>query len=41
MLKSKHIDRLCDLDMMLALALTGLLIYGETLGLQPVSNAPE
>ena len=41
MIRCKHIDRLCALAMMLALALTGLLFFGEALGLQPVSAAPE
>ena len=41
MIRHKHIDRLCALAMALALALTGLLFFGEALGIQPASAAPE
>ena len=41
MIRHKHIDILCALAMVLALALTGLLFFGEALGLQPASAAPE
>ena len=41
MIRHRQIDRLCALAMALALALTGLLFFGEALGLQPASAAPE
>ena len=41
MIRCKHIDRLCALAMALALILTGLLFFGEALGLRPASAAPE
>ena len=41
MIRCKHIDILCALAMALALALTGLLFFGEALGLRPASAAPE
>ena len=41
MICHRQIDRLCALAMALALALTGLLFFGEALGLQPASAAPE
>ena len=41
MIRHRQIDRLCALAMALALALTGLLFFGEDLGLQPASAAPE
>ena len=40
MIRHKHIDKLCALAMVLALALTGLLIFGEVLGIQRASAAP-
>ena len=40
MIRHRQIDRLCALAMALALALTGLLFFGEALGLQPASAAP-
>ncbi len=40
MIRHKHIDKLCALAMVLALALTGLLIVGEVLGIQRASAAP-
>ena len=41
MIRHRQIDRLCALAMVLALVLTGLLFFGEALGLQPASAAPE
>ena len=41
MIRHRQIDRLCALAMALALTLTGLLFFGEALGLQPASAAPE
>ena len=41
MIRHRQIDRLCALAMALALGLTGLLFFGEALGLQPASAAPE
>ena len=41
MIRHRQIDRLCALAMALALALTGLLFFGERLGLQAASAAPE
>ena len=41
MIRHKHIDKLCALAMVLALALTGLLFFGEALGIRPASAAPE
>ena len=40
MIRHKHIDKLCALAMVLALALTGLLFFGEALGIRPASAAP-
>ena len=40
MIRCRHIDRFCALAMLLALALTGLLFFGEALGVQPASSAP-
>ena len=40
MIRCRHIDRFCALAMLLALALTGLLFFGEALGIQPASSAP-
>ena len=40
MIRHKHIDKLCALAMVLALAFTGLLIFGEALGIQRASAAP-
>ena len=40
MIRHKHIDKLCALAMVLALAFTGLLIVGEALGIQRASAAP-
>ena len=34
MIRHKHIDKLCALAMVLALALTGLLFFGEALGIR-------
>ena len=41
MIRCRHIDRLCAGAMVLALALTGLLFFGEALGLRSASSAPE
>ena len=41
MIRHRYIDLVCALAMVLALALTGLLFFGEALGLQPSSAAPE
>ena len=41
MIRHRHIDKLCALAMALAVALTGLLFFGEALGIQPSSAAPE
>ena len=41
MIRHRQIDRLCALAMALALVLTGLLFFGEALGIQPASAAPE
>ena len=42
MIRHRHIDRLCALAMVLALVITGLFCFGESLfGLQPASAAPE
>ena len=40
MIRHRQIDRLCALAMALALALTGLLFFGEALGIRPASAAP-
>ena len=40
MIAHRSIDRICVLAMVLALALTGLLFFGEALGIQPASSAP-
>ena len=41
MIRHRYIDKLCALAMVLALGLTGLLFFGEALGIQPASAAPE
>lgn len=41
MIRHRYIDRICVLAMALALALTGLLFFGEALGLRPASAVPE
>ena len=41
MIRHRHIEGICALAMVLALALTGLLFFGEHLGLQAASAAPE
>ena len=41
MIRHRHIEGICALAMVLALALTGLLFFGERLGLQAASAAPE
>ena len=41
MIRHRHIERICALAMVLALALTGLLFFGERLGIQAASAAPE
>ena len=42
MIRHRQIDRLCALAMVLALVITGLFCFGESLfGLQPASAAPE
>ena len=41
MIRHRQMDRLCALAMALALALTGLLFFGEALGLRPAGAAPE
>ena len=41
MIRHRYIDLVCALAMVFALALTGLLFFGEALGLQPSSAAPE
>lgn len=40
MIRHRYIDSLCALAMVLALALTGLLFFGEALGIRPASAAP-
>ena len=40
MISHRSIDRFCVLAMVLAMALTGLLFFGEALGIQPASSAP-
>ena len=40
MIRHRRIDLICALAMALALALTGLLCFGESLGIQPSSAAP-
>ena len=40
MIRHRHIDLICILAAMLALALTGLFFFGEHLGLQPASSTP-
>ena len=40
MIRHRHIDAICALAMVLALALTGLLFFGEALGIRPASAAP-
>ena len=40
MIRHRHIDRICGAAILLALVLTGLLCFGEALGLQPASSAP-
>ena len=41
MIRHRNIERICALAMVLALALTGLLFFGERLGIQAASAAPE
>ena len=41
MIRHRHIEGICALAMVLALALTGLLFFGERLGIQAASAAPE
>ena len=41
MIRHRHIERICALAMVLALALTGLLFFGERLGIRAASAAPE
>ena len=41
MIRHRHIDLICGGAILLALVLTGLLCFGEALGLQPASAAPE
>ena len=41
MIRHRHIEGICALAMVLALTLTGLLFFGERLGLQAASAAPE
>ena len=41
MIRHGHVDKLRGLAMALAVALTGLLFFGEALGIQPSSAAPE
>ena len=41
MIRHRNIERICALAMVLALALTGLLFFGERLGMQAASAAPE
>ena len=41
MIRHRHIDLICGGAILLALVLTGLLFFGEALGLQPASAAPE
>ena len=40
MIRHRHIDRICGGAILLALVLTGLLCFGEALGLRPASAAP-
>ena len=40
MIRHRHIDRICAAAILLALVLTGLLCFGEALGLRPASAAP-
>ena len=41
MIRHRHIDLICVLAAVLALGLTGLLFWGERLGIQPASSVPE
>ena len=41
MIRHRHIEGICALAMALALALTGLLFFGERLGIRAASAAPE
>ena len=41
MIRHRYIDLFCVLAMVLALALTGLLFFGEQLGIRPSSAVPE
>ena len=41
MIRHRYIDRICGGAILLALVLTGLLCFGEALGLRPASAAPE
>ena len=40
MIRHRYIDRICGAAILLALVLTGLLCFGEALGLHPASSAP-
>ena len=40
MIRHRHIDLICGGAILLALVLTGLLCFGEALGLRPASAAP-
>ena len=40
MIRSRQMDRLCALSMAFALVLTGLLFFGEALGIRPAGAAP-
>ena len=40
MIRHRHVDKLCALAMALAMALTGLLFFGEALGIRRASTAP-
>ena len=40
MIRHRHIDRICAAAILLALVLTGLLCFGEALGLRPASANP-
>ena len=40
MIRHRHIDLICGGAILLALVLTGLLCFGESLGLRPASAAP-
>ena len=40
MIRHRYIDRICGAAVLLALALTALLFFGQALGLRPASSAP-